>query len=160
MNKKGFRTKRQEARIKFFRGLLEKSNQKTNLFEGISAEGGYYATISKSTGIPRVRFTYYKPMDEGVIEILFERKDPKENEDIFNFLISKKDDIESDFGSDLEWEPSMGNKRTAIRKRFSGGNLSYPETWPNIQDKMVTAMVRFENTLRPYLIEIRERLDM
>jgi uncharacterized protein DUF4268 len=114
MIKKGYRKKKQEARIEFFRGLLEKSNRVTNLFEGISPEGGYYATISKSTGIPRVRFTYYKPTDEGVIEILFERKDPKENEDIFNYLISKKEDIENDFGSDLEWEASVGNRRTAI----------------------------------------------
>jgi hypothetical protein len=160
MKDKRYRTNTQNARIEFFRGLLEKSNKQTDLFKGISPESGYYATISKTTGIPGTRFTYYKPKDEGNIEILFERKNKKENEEIFNYLFSKKEQIESDFGSELEWEPSLGNRRTAIRKRFSGASLSSPETWPKIQEKMVDAMVRFEKVLRPYLFEIRIKLNL
>lgn len=155
-----YRTQTQKNRIDFFKGLLSKSNIKTDLFANISPESGYYATLSKSAGISGIRFTYWKPINEGNIELLIERNNPVENEDIFNFLLTNKEDIENLIGDKLEWHRSEGNKRTAIRNRFYGGDLSYPETWPDLQDKMVNGMVIFEKTFRPYLYEIRIKLNL
>ena len=59
----------------------------------------------------------------------------------------------------MEWEPCKGSKRTAIRKRFVGGDLSFPETWPELQDKMIDAMIRFEKALRPWLDKIKEEMQ-
>jgi len=155
-----YRTQTQKNRIEFFKGLLSRSNSKTDLFANISPESGYYATLSKSTGISGIRFTYWKPVSEGNIELLIERKDPTENKEIYDYLLQNKDEIETIFGDTLEWHRSEGNKRTAIRKRFYGGDLSYPETWPDLQIKMVNGMVMFENVFRPYLLKIKRKFNL
>ena len=160
MMKTKYHTQTQKNRIDFFKGLLIKSNIKTDLFANISPETGSYHSLSKSAGISGIRFTYWKPVNEGNIELIIERKNPIENEEIFDFLSTNKEDIENLIGDSLEWHRSEGNKRTVIRKRFYGGDLSYPETWPNLQDKMVNGMVIFENIFRPYLLEIRRKLNL
>jgi len=58
IEKKKYRTTTQIRRIKFFRTLIERSKAKTNLFSNISPESGYFATMSMSAGISRVRFNH------------------------------------------------------------------------------------------------------
>ena len=57
--------------------------------------------------------------------------------------------IEKSFDGPLEWQSLAGRRACRIRKVLPGGGLQDRELWPEIQTRMVDAMVRLEKALKP-----------
>ena len=71
-------------------------------------------------------------------------------------LRAKREQIERAVGQALEWEEAMGRLNAAVRLRLPNGGYSNPrDDWPNIQHRMVDAMVRLEAALRPHLEQLK-----
>ncbi len=68
---------------------------------------------------------------------------------IFEQLNASRTEIEQRFGGPLGWERL--DHRIACRIRFNLDSLSFREEagWPEVQDALIDAMVRFEKALRP-----------
>jgi len=67
-------------------------------------------------------------------------------------LYAQKDEIEAEFGGHLEWQRLDDKRASHITKRFPDRRLTSPEEeWPELQDTMIDAMIRFEKALRPRL---------
>ena len=67
----------------------------------------------------------------------------------------KKDQIEGNFGGDLEWYFVDGRRRQIIRRRIEIGGYKDEDSWDEIHESLVDAMIRLESSLRPHLERIR-----
>ena len=79
------------------------------------------------------------------------------NKAIFVALAAQKEAIEREFGEALEWE-RLDNKRACrISKRFTTGGLANPDSWPQLQDEMIDAMIKLDKALRGRLANVKLR---
>jgi hypothetical protein len=83
----------------------------------------------------------------------------KRNLEYFKRLLTKKLTIEAKFGGSLVWDDGKRKNedrdyhRCKIMKVFEGRGLTSPQTdWPEMCDKLIDAIVRLEEVLKPYNI--------
>ena len=76
------------------------------------------------------------------------------NEERFNLLKSKKDDIEKEFGHNLEWNFVPNRKTQKVRYNIEGYGLKDQEHWDEIQNNMITLMKKFVLTMQKYVNDL------
>lgn len=146
---------REKQRYRFWDELLEAANDKTNLHKNISPSKATW--ISTSAGISGLSFTYGARQNDCQVELYIDRGKEKkdENDQIFDFLRSHQEEIENTFGEGLDWDPLEGRRACRIAKYMDhGGYRSPEEEWPEVQNKMIDAMIRLEKSLSPYLLKL------
>jgi hypothetical protein len=114
---------------------------------------GKYSWIGAGSGKSGITYNYVVWQDESAVELYIDRgKDADtENKAIFDTLYLKKDQIEKEFGGELEWQ-RLDNKRACrIRKSFELGGWKDPNTWDAVVPPMVDAMTRLEKALKPHI---------
>src|SRR5436309_2499651 len=143
-------------RVEFWKGLLENSKEKTKLFSNISP--GRSNWIGTGAGKSGVSFTYVISMDWAGAELYidYDHDTGEKNKAIFDALYAQKDAIEKEFGGPLDWERLDDKRASRIRKRFTDGGLTSPDTWPGLQEEMIDAMIRLDKALRPRLANVEE----
>ena len=72
---------------------------------------------------------------------------------IFETLRANRERIEAAYGGPLEWQPLDGRRACRIRHNVKGGYQDQ-ERWPEVQDAMIEAMIRFEQSLKPHLDQL------
>ena len=80
------------------------------------------------------------------------------NKDIFDQLYQKKDEIERDFGSSLEWQSLEGKRACRIRKQINTGGYR-DDNWADIHEDMVDNMIRFEKALKTHIKNLNIKAD-
>jgi Domain of unknown function (DUF4268) len=145
---------RHYKREEFWKGLLEKSKQRTRLFATISP--GRHAYIATGSGKSGVTFNYVILMDSGASELYIDHdhETGAGNKAIFDALVAQKKDIEAEFGGPLEWERLSEKRASRIRKRFEDRGLAQPDSWPSLQIDMLEAMIRLDKALRNRLAQL------
>jgi len=146
---------RHQLRYKFWQQLLEIAKKKHSLFNSISPTE--YNWIGAGSGKRGIQYTYWITKDSLRIELYIDRgkESEEENRKIFNQLKNKKDEIENDFGSDLEWIASDENRACFIRKEYKIGGWKTDEIeWSKMQDKLTSEMVKFEKATKKKISEI------
>ena len=146
---------RHTLRLNFWKGLLDKSKEKTKLHANISP--GHYYYIGTGAGKSGLSYIYAIMKDEGIVELYIDRgkESGEENRAIFDRLFENKNEIEKVFEGPLEWDRTEGNRSCKIRKRIEGGYRENLENWPSIQDSMIDAMIRLEKALKPYIEKLK-----
>lgn len=152
-NKKEW-AERHVKRLEFWKGLLEKSREKTKLFANIAP--GRYSWLGTGAGKAGVTFNYDVVMDWASVQLYIDHdhETGARNKAIFDALANQKAAIEEEFGGPLEWERLDDRRACRIRKRFTNGGLARPETWPMLQDEMIDAMIRLNDALRGRLAKV------
>ena len=148
---------RYEIRRKFWEGLLSYAKTKTKLHSGISASG--YSWAGTGAGMGGLGFNYTVRKNTSSVELYIDRgKDAdEENTNIYNQFYAAKDEIEKAFGEELEWHELENRRACRICKQIPGGGWrDDPSSWPNIYVKMVDAMMRLENALRPHIKKLKD----
>jgi len=143
-------------RQQFWKGLLERAKPRTKLHAGISPS--QYNWIGTGAGKGGLGYNYALTQHASTVELYIDRgKDSKEeNEAIFDALKDHQEEIERSFGDALEWERLETKRACRIVKRFSlGGYREEEEKWPEIQDRMIDAMVRLESSLGSHIAELQ-----
>lgn len=135
----------------FWKELLEKSRQKTQLHSNTSP--GTWGWIGTGSGVRGLNFNYAITYKHGQAEIYIDRgKDSEEeNKRIFDELSSHRAEIEKDFGDKLRWERLDDRRASRISKRIDYAGLGDREKWPKLQDDMIDAMIRLEKSLNKYV---------
>jgi len=132
---------RDELRYRFWSGLLERAKGMMQLFTNISP--GRYSYISAGAGRSGLSFLYNIRKHDAMIQFYIDRGKVEENKGIFDRLDATKSTIEQDFGESLEWEHPEGKRAYGITKTITlGGYRDDEAKWPEIQDAMITAMIR------------------
>jgi hypothetical protein len=119
------------------------------------SDGGW---IGVSAGVRGLSFNYVVMQDECRVELYIDRgKDSdEENKQIFDQLHANREAIEQAFGATLLWERLEGRRACRISyTRQEGGYRSPEEQWPEIQDKTIQDMDRFEKALQPSLKQLK-----
>ncbi|MCU1307314.1 MAG: hypothetical protein JWN45_2009 [Acidobacteriaceae bacterium] len=143
-------------RKRWWKMLIERSAAVSKTHAHITpSEHGW---ISASAGVRGLSFNYVVMQDECRVELYIDRgKDSdEENKRIFDELYANCQGIEQAFGGTLIWERLDARRASRIQyTRQEGGYRSPEEQWPEIQDKTIRDMDRFEKALQPYLKQLR-----
>lgn len=143
-------------RKRWWASLIERSIAVSKTHAHITpSEHGW---ISASAGVRGLSFNYVVMQDECRVELYIDRgKDSvQENKQIFDQLYANRDAIDKSFGLPLVWERLEGRRASRIQyTRAEGGYRSPEEQWPQIQDKTIRDMDKFEKALQPYIRQLK-----
>jgi hypothetical protein len=153
--KKKEKAERYVLRKRFWEELLKKAREKTNLHSRVTA--GKYNWIGTGAGKSGLGYNYTVTQHESVIELYIDRGKGSEDEniEIFNQLMKSKDKIEGVFGSGLVWDVLEGRRSCRISYKFKNGGYRDEDKWPDLHEKMVDAMIRFERALRLFVNKLK-----
>ena len=152
--KKGL-AQRHLLRLMFWGQLLEKAKSTTALHAGRSPTKELW--LGAGAGKAGLVYAYLTWLDKAGVELYIDTGDGEENKNIFDMLHSEKDQIEADFGDELDWDRMEGRRGSRIRKLTGRLGLKAEEDkWPEIQDEMIDAMDRLSKALKLHIQSLRE----
>ena len=139
----------------FFSQLLRRSSEQGfSLFRTISPPAAGSMTVSAAP-VKGARWVYAVRKDSVKLQLDFAGPDRELNLRHFKAIEAEQANIEEDLGSSLEWRCEAGSKQAQIEwTRDIGGWQSDRERWPEIQNRMIDAMKRFEQALRPHMTKL------
>ena len=148
------RNERSNLRRKFWQGLLGIARAKTKLHSNISPTE--YHWIGTGSGLGGVSYNYVIRQHTGTVELFFGRKDSVANKRMFDELYSHKSEIEQAFADELAWERLNEKQGSKIAYYLKTGGYQDPEErWKSIQEAMVDAMIRLEQSVKPFVSKLR-----
>lgn len=137
---------RHSLRREFWKQLLEQAKQKTSLHAQISPSKENW--ISAGAGKGGLSYNYVIRMESARVELYIARGDADENKRIFNALYAHRDGVDETFGEPLEWLRQDNVQASRICYAIPGGGLRDRDRWPEIQERMIDAMIRLERALK------------
>ena len=149
---------RQSIRKRFWVTLLERAAHRTNLHSGISPSAESW--IGTGAGISGLGYNYVIHKQEFRVELYIDRgKGCKtENKETFDIFAARRLEIETAFDGTLAWERLDTKRASRIAYRLSNGGYRSPEeTWPEIQDAMIDAMIRLEKALMTHIDGLKKK---
>jgi hypothetical protein len=151
------RAERHVLRKKFWTELLKYARTQTSLHGNISPTE--YHWIGTGSGMRGLTWNYVIGMHDGAAELYIDRGDVAENKEIFDRLIQHRSKIEEAFGEPIDWQRLEGKRACRIKKETTLGGYRNAETeWQEVIAWMVSAMIRLEAALSPYVARIRTDL--
>lgn len=148
------RSEKQRLCREFWAGLLVLSNRRTPLFANRTP--GLDHWLGTGLGVSGLHANYVVLEHASRIELAMARPDMEWNKKIYDQLAAKREAVEKAFGQELEWRRRDGEKQSMVQVTLlTGGYRDPAATWPETQEAMVDAMVRFEAALRPHIEKLR-----
>jgi len=138
---------RQEIFRRFWSQLIERSRTKTSLLSNRSTTTDHWL----SAGIGRAGFwlSFALTEDRARVECYIRMKEGEQASlTAFNALLAQRENIEKVFGGELDWQELPGRIGSRICKDLEGSWRAPEAEWPELQDRMIDAMVRLEKALR------------
>ncbi len=151
---------RQQLREQFWRKLLPVSNDTNQIFSSISPSRASW--IAATAGISHTSYIYAIGKDFARVELYVDRPASKRNEvqQIYGFLVNRRDQIEAAFGAQLIWEPIPNKRASRIKYERHDMGLYDESRWDEAVGWLVEVMQRFEQALREPLVEVRRELKI
>jgi len=145
---KKVRTARQEIFRRFWAQYIDRSRGKTALYTNRSTSSDHWI----SAGIGRSGFSLSASLteDRARVEcyISMGKESDQRNKAAFHALHDRKDEIEQTFGGPLDWQELPNRIGCRICADLPGGWKTSEQDWPELQDRMLDAMVRLEAALK------------
>ena len=139
-------------RLEFWKRLLERSKGKTDLCSNVSpTKENWLNTGAGKTGLA---YTYVILMDSARVELYIDTGDGNRNKRIFDELSKKKQEIETDFGDQLDWQRLNEKRASRIEKIVENKGLTNTDDWDEIQDRMIVAMTKLEKALGKHIKQL------
>ncbi|WP_417809095.1 DUF4268 domain-containing protein [Thioclava sp.] len=127
------------------------------LYQNINAGKDHW--LSAGSGLRSCPYALIFGKTELRVEFSFGRASAAENKWLFDRLMEKKDQIEAEFGNEIQWL-RLDDKK-ASRLQFSTPCEGYDkERWPEYVDWHVEHIQKWENALRGPLAELNQALKM
>lgn len=153
------RTERDQLRTQFWMSLLRLAASKTDLHENISP--GPTGWLGASTGVRGIWYYYSITQHDWRVVVYIDRGTGHQtlNKQLFDCLYGNREEIESAYGAALDWQRLDKNRSSTISYRGgAGGYRDDASTWQGLQEKMVSAMIRFDKAFRPSLMRCKQDL--
>lgn len=99
----------------------------------------------------RLYWEYSIRMHDAGIDLAIYQSDSAANKRVFDQLFAQRAEIESVFGATLDWDRRSQGHGSFIRYTMAGGGLAQREAWPEIQERMIVTMTRFQKALGPVI---------
>ena len=93
-------------------------------------------------------YNYVIRQHQAAVEFYIDRgkESGQQNRQLLERLGKHREEIERTFGAELEWDSAEGRRSCRIRYAVSERGYRDQETWNDIQEQMVDAMVRLERS--------------
>lgn len=147
-------TRRHRWRLEFWKGLLDKSKSRgVRLFENIKPSKENW--IGTGAGKSGLQYAYVILMNSSRVELYIDTGNREENKKIFDKLYSQKEEIEKEFGGELDWQRLNDKRACRIAAQVSKHiGLKDEDKWDRIQDDMIDTMIRFEKAFRKRILNL------
>jgi len=140
----------------FWTQLLEKAKEKTNLHSNVSP--CIYSWIGTGAGKSGIGYNYVITNKYADCEIYLDRgkefEEPNINKARFDQLYKYKEEIEKEFGGELNWDRLDNRRASRISVKFEGVGLKDEDKWDDLQNKMIDIMIRLEKAFRKYIKQL------
>ncbi|MBW2334221.1 MAG: DUF4268 domain-containing protein [Deltaproteobacteria bacterium] len=137
---------------RFWEGLLDLANKKTDLHSRISPSKGSYIAATSA----RLMFCYAFGRNGARVELYIDKGDKDKNKNIFDQIASSKEEIEQNFGGSLYWQRLDNKDASRISAAVCSASVRDEEEWPQLQQNMVETMIKFEKALIPHIKRLAE----
>lgn len=144
---------RHYKRREFWEQLLKAAKERTSLHSNISP--GVESWISTGAGKYGLTYAYVVRKSDAQIELYIDNGEQTANKKMFDALFINKDTIENIFGGKLDWQRLNDKRASRICYAIQNYGLSETAHWPELQDLMIDAMIRFERALKPHIIKLK-----
>lgn len=137
---------RGELMRRFWAQLIARSSSKTRLLANRGTTKDHWL----SAGVGRAGFSLSVILlrDEARVELFVRNGDEAQTLAAFRALEAQKTQIETAFGGSLDWHDLPGRLGCRVCKELEGGwNLPESE-WPEMQDRMIDALIRLDVAVR------------
>lgn len=141
--------RRHELRMKFWEQLLDKAKEKTQLHIHTKPTINNY--IGAGAGMSGLAYNYIVLMDSARVELYISRPDGEWNNQTFQYFLQNKEAIESSFGEPLDWQPLPDKNACRICYWITDYGLSDEDSWEELQDRLIDAMVRLHHAFQPHI---------
>lgn len=146
---------RHKIRLEFWKELLQKFNERSNLFANISPIKESW--IGTGAGISGVGFYCSVTKKYAGIQVDVNRGIIEENQFVYKKLLEYKEEIEAITG-ELDWEQVEGRKTIKIKQRNYDLNLYERDDWDKMMEFMTENMLKMERAFREPLQKINQEL--
>ncbi len=139
-------SKRYDQRYKFWSLFIERSKQKTKIFNNITP--GKYSWIGTSSGVRGINYNCSVQKSKAQCEIYIDRGKGEDelNKKLFNILHSKKDEIENRFGAELNWELLPNARASRISFATDLGGWEDENNWELVHNSLIEICIKIENS--------------
>ena len=93
-------------------------------------------------------------MDDAQVELYIDRGEAEWNKMVFNAFLQHKVEMEELFGGPLDWQLLPDKRASRIRFVISGYGLIDQDHWDELQEQLITSMIRMEKTFRPFITKL------
>jgi hypothetical protein len=149
--------RRHPIRRKFWAEVIKAMNATpSHLYQNISPGKGSW--ISAGSGVRGLGFNFAATAEYCRSELYIDRGSKEENEAIFDRLYNDRQSIEAELDHQIDWE-RLDAKRACRLKWQRTGDVFNQELWPEMIAFIVSAMLKFEEVLRPRIHRIAGELS-
>jgi hypothetical protein len=139
---------------RFWETLIHRAKEKTNLLGSYSITS--HRNLNISAGVAGIRYTLrFLNTDVRVICFVDLKIDSERTTRWFDKLHQRREEIEKTFGDSLDWLALTSKQERRIRKIMPGSSQSPESEWPQIQDRMIDALIRLDDALRQPIQELK-----
>jgi hypothetical protein len=124
-------------------------------FIGFSPDNGYL--YSAGSGISGVTYTSVVTGDYIRMELSIHSRTQEENKSILDALISKRQQIESDFGKQLEWERMDDKRMSRIKYELPEVSVFHAEDWDKMIQFVSEVVPKFEAAFKKPISQLSRR---
>ena len=143
---------RVSLRLEFWGQLLERARGRTELHALRSPSKQYW--LDAGAGKSGLSFIYLLRNHDAQVDLYIDRGEREANKRIFDQFSADRGRIDAAFGEPLRWQRLDKKQCCRIQHVIPGGGLRDRERWPEIQERMIDAMVRLEGALRPHIEQL------
>ncbi len=137
----------------FWTQLLEKAKSRTSLHQNRTP--GTDNWISTGAGKAGIVYSYVVRMEDAQVDLYIDRADYKWNKGVFGYFLQNKEEIEEIFGERLEWQMLEDKRAARVRFVINGLGLKNQLLWPELQERLINAMVDLEKAFNPFIRKLK-----
>lgn len=147
---------RHHLRLDFWGKFLEYANQQHHIFSNISPSKENW--LGTGVGMSGLGLNMVVSGNYARGEIYINAGSKKLNKACYDFLHSKKEDIENEFGDELTWERMDDNKSCRIKSQLDGVSLYDENDWDRMIKYMADVAERMERAFRKPVSQLNQKV--
>ena len=140
------------VRLKFWSKLLPIMNEKSDLFRNISPSKDNW--ISCGSGHSGLAYAFVITANFARLELWINKGTKEENKQIFDKIYSHNEQIESNFGNELDWQRLDDGKGCRVAYYLNGVSVFNEEDWDKMIEFLTSNMIKFEMAVKDILPEV------
>ena len=146
-----------ELYLSFWKQLLRHLYSLTDQFgERLPSSDSW---MNFGSGISGLEYGFSITQKDCTVIFIMQRSERDENKRAFDYLESRRSEIEGTFGCELEWSRLDDKKASAIVCRLKPVDIRNEIQWPTAIDFMTSNLIRMKKTISPHISQVRKVIE-